>query len=305
MIGKRMPAVPSVRYTGGGSKSPMCLSKTMQHQNWQPANLAAIIARLAWLRQQPDGVVHDQRSPLHHIRIVKHAGQIHFYFRDPATGALTGPMSRIDLDRPLYLLAEYTQAGMLALLWRPAPERICIIGLAGGRLSMILHHQLLESKVDNVDVDPAVADIATRCFGIAFDARQTIAIQDGRAFLEAARDVYDIIVMDAFRDETDNLDHLATSEFYALCKARLVRGGVLCANLLTSDSLFLAKCKTLLASFRYVYAVEHKRGVVLFGSEHLKLSADEIARRSSALQHLHGFEFPFLARAAALKPARD
>jgi spermidine synthase len=277
----------------------------MQHRDWQQADLAAITARLSRLRQQPDGVVHDERTALHHIQIIKHAGQLHFYFRDPASGALAGPMSRVDLDRPLYLLAEYTQAAMLALLWRPEPEHVCIVGLAGGRLSMLLHHYLAQVVVDNVDIDPAVAEIATRFFGLAFDARQTIAIQDGRDFLAAARQRYDIIVMDAFRDDTDNLDHLATGEFYALCKARLARGGVLCANLLTSDTLFLAKSKTLLASFRYLYAVEHKRGVVLFGGDHQKLGADEIGRRSSALQRLHGFEFPFLARAAALKPARD
>jgi spermidine synthase len=275
----------------------------MQH-TWQRTNLAAITARLAWLRHQPDGLVHDERSPLHHIQIVKHIGQVHFYFRDPASGALAGPMSRIDLDRPLYLLAEYTQAAMLALLWRPEPERVCLIGLAGGRLSMVLHHHLTRVVIDNVDVDPAVAAIAARYFGLAFDARQTISIQDGRAFVAAVRDPYDIIVMDAFRDDTDNLNHLATSEFYAACKARLARGGVLCANLLTSDRLFLAKSRTLLASFRYAYAVEHKRGVVLFGSDYQRLAADAIARRSSALQRAHSFEFPFLARAAALKPAR-
>src|SRR5262245_13452483 len=178
----------------------------MQYQDWQQANLAAIIARLAWLRQQPDGVVHDERSPLHHIRIVKHVGQVHFYFRDPATGTLTGPMSRIDLNRPLHLLAEYTQAMMLALLWRPAPERGCIIGLAGGRLSMLLHHHLPQVTIDNVDVDPAVTLIAARYFGLAFDTRQTIAVADGRGFLAAARGAYDIIMMDAFRDEADNLD---------------------------------------------------------------------------------------------------
>jgi spermidine synthase len=277
----------------------------MRHDDWQRTNLAAIAERLALLRRQPDGVVHDERSPLHHIQIVKHAGQVHFYFRDPASGALVGPMSRIELERPLYLLAEYTQAAMLALLWRPEPERVCIIGLAGGRLSMVLHHHLAWVVIDNVDVDPAVAEIAARYFGLAFDARQTITIQDGRAFLAAARDPYDIIVMDAFRDETDNLDHLATTGFYAACKARLARGGVLCANLLTSDRLFLAKSKTLLASFRHTCAVEHKRGVVLFGSDHQRLTADEIARRSSALQRAHSFEFPFLARAAALKPARE
>jgi spermidine synthase len=277
----------------------------MQHRDWQQANLGAIMARLSGLRQQPDGVVYDQRSPLHHIQIIKHAGQIHFYFRDSATGTLAGPMSRVDLERPLYLLAEYTQAAMLALLWRPQPERVCILGLAGGRLSMVLHHYLPRATIDNVDVDPAVVEVASRYFGIEFDRRQTIAIQDGRAFLEAAREDYDIIVMDAFRDETDNLDHLATGEFYATCKARLARGGVLCANLLTSDPLFLAKSKTLLDSLRYVYGVEHKRGVVLFGSAHQRLSADEIGRRALGLQRLHGFEFPFLARAEALKPARD
>ena len=277
----------------------------MHQDDWQHANLAAIAARLAWLRHQPDGVVHDERSPLHHIQIIKHIGQVHFYFRDLASGALAGPMSRIDLDRPLYLLAEYTQAAMLALLWRPEPERACMIGLAGGRLSMVLHHYLARVVIDNVDVDPAVVGIAARYFGLAFDARQTITIQDGRAFLAAAHDPYDIIVMDAFRDDTDNLDHLATSGFYAACKARLARGGVLCANLLASDRLFLAKSRTLFASFRYVYAVEHKRGVVLFGSDHQRLAADEIARRSSAVQRAHSFEFPFLARAAALKPARE
>src|SRR5262245_39279419 len=277
----------------------------MRQDDWQHTNLAAIAARLAWPRHQPDGVVHDERSPLHHIQIIKHVGQVHYYFRDPASGALAGPMSRIDLDRPLCLLAEYTQAAMLALLWRPEPERVCFIGLAGGRLSMVLHHHLVRVVIDNVDVDPAVAAIAARYFGLAFDARQTICIQDGRSFLAATRDPYDIIMMDAFRDDTDNLDHLATSEFYAVCKARLARGGVLCANLLISDRLFLAKSRTMLASFRYAYAVEHKRGVVLFGSDYQRLAPDEIARRSSALQRTHSFEFPFLMRAAALKPARE
>jgi spermidine synthase len=277
----------------------------MQHHDWRQANLEATRGRLARLRQLPDGVLYEQRSALHYIRIVKHVGQVHFYFLDSATGALIGPMSRIDLERPLYLLAEYTQAMMLALLWRPEPERVCIIGLAGGRLSMVLHHYLARVSIDNVDIDPAVGEIAARFFGVAFDARQTLAIQDGREFLGVARRAYDIIVMDAFRDDTDNLDQLATTQFYALCKARLARGGVLCANLLTSDGLFLAKSKTLLASFRHVYAAEHKRGVVLYGCDHQKLNADEIARRSSALQQLHGFEFPLLSRAAALKPARD
>jgi len=276
----------------------------MRDESWRQANLAAIQQRLAWLRAQPDGALHEEVSAPHHICVVKHAGQVHFYFVDQASGALVGPMSRIDLDRPLHLLAEYTQAAMLALLWRPDPARVCLIGLAGGRLSMLFYHHFPRAAIDNVDVDPAAATIAERYFGLAFDERQTIAAQDARAYLSAHGPAYDIIVMDAFSDHGDNLDHLATIEFYQVCKARLARGGALCANLLVSDELFLQKAKTFLASFRHAFAVEHKHGMVLFGNDQRRLTGDEIARRANGLQHAHDFDFPFAERAAELRPAR-
>jgi spermidine synthase len=193
---------------------------------------------------------------------------------------------------------------MLALLWRPEPQRICIIGLAGGRLSMVFYHYFPRAAIDNVDVDAVAATIAERYFGLAFDERQTIAAQDARAYLSARGPAYDIIVMDAFSDHGDNLDHLATIEFYQVCKARLARGGALCVNLLVSDELFLQKSKTFLASFRHTFAAEQKHGMVLFGNDQRRLTGDEIARRVNALQGAHCFDFPFAERAAELRPAR-
>ena len=84
---------------------------------WQQEHLAALTQRLVSLASLPDGVIHDEQSPLHHIQLIKAAGQIQFYFIDPASGALDGPMSRIELARPLRLLAGYTQAALLTLLW--------------------------------------------------------------------------------------------------------------------------------------------------------------------------------------------
>jgi len=277
----------------------------MRDESWRQANLSAIQQRLAWLQAQPDGTIHDEISAPHRIRVVKHAGQVHFYFVDQASGSLVGPMSRISLDRPLHLLAEYTQAATLALLWRADPARVCLIGLAGGRLSMIFYHHFPRAAIDNVDIDPAAAMVAARYFGLGFDQRQTIAAQDARAYLSARGPAYDIVIMDAFSDHGDNLDHLATIEFYQVCKARLARGGVLCANLLASDALFLEKSKTFLESFRHVFVAEHKRGVVLFGNDQRRLTGDEIARRAGALQRAHSFDFPFAERSAALKPARE
>ena len=275
--------------------------------SWRQKHLATLTRRLDELKSLPDGIVHDRRSPLQHIRIIKDAGQIQFYFVDPGSGALDGPMSRIELDRPLHLLAGYAQAAMLTLLWCAEPARICLLGMAGGRLSLIFYHYFAETAIDNVDIDPAVVPIASAYFGVTFDQRQRIAIQDARAFLEtqAAAPAYDIIVMDACRDATDNLNHLATRQFYQACRQHLTPSGVLCVNLLKSDPRFFEKVKTFLASFHHALLSDHKRSLVLFGSDQQQLSHNQIATRAAALQRRHGFEFPFEARAAALRHASE
>jgi len=271
----------------------------------QPNDLTAISRRLNTLNELPDGILHDQITALHHIRIIKDAGQIQFYFVDPSSGALDGPMSRIELERPLRLLAGYTQAAMLTLLWNRAPARVCLLGMAGGRLALLFHHYFATTVIDNVDIDPAVIPIATKYFGIIFDERQRIAIQDARAFLSAeASQRYDIIVMDAFRDASDELNHLATRQFYQVCQRRLTPGGVLCVNMLKSDRLFFEKIKTFMSSFRHVVIAELKRSLVLFGNQRRQLTHQQIVANAAALQRRHAFDFAFEERAAALQSAR-
>ncbi|MEN9937754.1 MAG: hypothetical protein RLZZ387_4333 [Chloroflexota bacterium] len=271
--------------------------------DWHDTNLAAIHSRLAWLRSEPEGTLHEEDSGLHHIRVVKHGGQVHLYFVE-ADGWLAGPMSRIDIDRPLHLLALYTQAAVLSLLWRPDPRRICVLGFGGGRLSLVLHHHLPGAIVDSVDIDPAFGPIAERFFGVAYDARQRLFVADARAFLESGADEqYDVLVMDAFRDSSDNLDHLATLGFYRLCRRRMAPGGVLCVNLLRSDPRFDAKAAAIRESFRHVAALEQRRSLVLFGTDRARLD-QRLAARAADLQRGHGFDFPFVERAAELRPYR-
>jgi spermidine synthase len=273
--------------------------------SWQPNDIVPLAQRLSALKDLPDGILHDQQSPLHHIRIIKAAGQIQFYFVVPGSGALDGPMSRIEIDRPLRLLAGYTQAAMLTLLWNPAPARVCLLGMAGGRLALLFYHYFATTVIDNVDIDPVVIPIARAYFGIIFDDRQRIAIQDARAFLSAgASQLYDIIVMDAFSDATDDLNHLATRQFYQVCKRRLTPGGVLCVNILKSDRLFFEKIKTVMSSFHYALISEHKRSLVLFSNDRRQPTHDQIVANAASLQRRHAFEFPFEERAVALQSAR-
>jgi spermidine synthase len=275
---------------------------------WQQEHRAALARRLDAIERLPDGIVHDERSPLHHIRLIKVAGQLRFYFVDSASGDLEGPMSRMELARPLRLLAGYTQAAMLTLLWAAEPARVCMLGMAGGRLSLLFYHYFAATAIDNVDIDPAVAAIASTYFGITFDQRQQLTIQDARVFLSqppAETGRYDIIVMDAFRDASDNLDHLATRQFYQACKRRLTPGGVLSVNFLRSDPRFHEKIKTLLSSFAHVLASEHKHSLVLFASQQRRLTPAQIGQRAAALQRRHGVEFTFEQRGGALQPARS
>lgn len=272
--------------------------------DWQTSNLAAITGRLARLRAAPDGVLHEEDSGLHRIRVVKQGQQVHVYFVEP-DGELAGPMSRIDLARPLHLLAGYMQAALLALVWRPAPQRVCVLGFAGGRLPLVLHHHLPDAVIDSVEIDPAFGPLAARFFGLAYDERQRLFVADARAHLEAAPDAaYDIVVMDAFRDSSDNLDHLATLEFYRLCKRRIAVGGVFCANLLRSDARLEAKLAALHVSFRRLALIELRRSLVAFGSERAFISPGAATRAAAELERRHGFDFPLAAHAAALRPYR-
>jgi spermidine synthase len=45
-------------------------------QNWQTINLAAIGQRLAWLQQQPDGIIFCQDSGVHYVVVRKERSQI-------------------------------------------------------------------------------------------------------------------------------------------------------------------------------------------------------------------------------------
>jgi spermidine synthase len=273
--------------------------------DWHSANLEAIERRLAPLLSEPDGTLHEEDSGLHRIRVIKQGRQVHLYFVEP-DGELAGPMSRIDLGRPLHLLATYMQAAMLGLAWRPEPGRVCVLGFGGGRLSLVLHHHLPRAVIDSVDIDPAFGPLAARFFGVTYDERQRLFVDDARAFLErGAGGGYGLVVMDAFRDSSDNLNHLATREFYELCRRRMVPGGVLCANLLRSDPRLDAKIAALRASFRTLDAVERRRSIVALASDQPRRSPQALVRAAAELERRYGFDFPLAEHAAALGPLRS
>ena len=278
--------------------------------DWFSRNREAIKRRLAWLRDAPNGILFEKPSGLHRIVIHRNGEMLRMCFVDSAGTAdeLTwnGAMSVLRLDDPLDLSPQpYSQGFMLALLWRSRPKRIFVAGFGGGRIPLVLHHYFPEALIDSTDVDPGIADLARKYFGVEYDDRQRLFISDAREYLEASDSGvrYDLVFIDAFSGRGVGPSHLATTGFYGICRTHLASGGVVAVNLV-EDEGFGPRLAAMAASFKHTY-VHSDRTTVVFGTDGPELFADDFIRRAEAVQREHGFAFDLIGRASLVNPLRN
>lgn len=111
----------------------------------------------------------------------------------------------------------------IPLLAHPQPERVLIIGGGdGGVLREVLKHPTVR-HVDLVELDEAVIEFSQTllafCSRGAFDDdRVSIHVQDGRSFVETAKNQYDIVIMDMTDPAGPSLRLYSREFFLALAK---------------------------------------------------------------------------------------
>jgi spermidine synthase len=212
-------------------------------------------------------------------------------------------MSRIDLTDPLKLIGIYTQAMMLSILWKSSPKKVCMLGFGGGRIPMILHHYFPNVVIKSVEIDPSVAEISKKYFGIETDSRLKVVIEDACQYLiDLPKTViYDIILVDCFTGVGDHPFNVSTRTFYDLCKKHLKDGGVVATNLMESDSFFPQKVTIFFESFTNVYQFTNKDQHVFFGSNACLGSQSDYIKRAKQVQLHYAFHVPFLKRARFLR----
>ncbi|MBE9095244.1 spermidine synthase [Tychonema sp. LEGE 07203] len=279
-----------------------------QQKNWQTLNLANIQQRLAWVQQQPDGVVFCKDSGVHYVTVRKDKSQVKLSLVEKVNLHTDLLQSVLDLNNPLHLVSEYTQAMLLGLIWQNQPQRIYIAGFGGGRIPLVLHHYLPETVIECADVDPIAIEAATQCFGVQFDSRLSVTIQDGREYLEQqSSDIqYDIIMTDVFFGNGYSPHRLATKEFYQLCEKHLSSEGVVLVNLLQRDEFYAEKVKTFQSIFSQVCVSPWKDiNSVLIGSNSPILERSEIVSRAKYLQDGHEFSFSLIDRALDIRVGRE
>ena len=171
------------------------------------------------------------------------------------------PQSRVDLRNPDRGHFEYVEYARLLQVFRPQADRVAVLGLGGGSVSRLFLRLSPKIRVDSVEIDPWVAEVARRYFFVQENARHKIHIQDARQFLRKSRNRYDAIFVDAYLADYYGSYipyHLATREFFRLLRNHLKPGGLALYNIIgTVDGwqnlLVRAMFKTAASEFPAVY----------------------------------------------------
>lgn len=114
------------------------------------------------------------------------------------------------------------------LLVNPEARDVLIIGFAGGTVAT-QYLELSEARIVGVEIDPLVVELSKEYFGVRESDRLRVEVADGRTYLSMHREMFDIVVMDAFNPPTIPF-HLATKEFFQLVESRLKENGAIAVN---------------------------------------------------------------------------
>jgi len=110
------------------------------------------------------------------------------------------------------------------------------------------------AKMDVVEIDGALYDIAKSRFGFVDDPRLRLYFEDGRTFLNRADGKYDAVFMDAFKSQETVPYQLVTRETWERCYDLLSDDGVLVMNVIASPKdERKAFFNSLLATIRSVF----------------------------------------------------
>jgi spermidine synthase len=148
------------------------------------------------------------------------------------SGQRAAAQSAIPRDGNPAMLFDYNQRFM-ELVDSVKPKSLLIIG--GGAFTLPM--QVLEFfpgiKIDVVEQDAELAEIAKRFFGLKEHDNLNIIFGDGREYLKSNKKLYDLIIIDAFSGLTIP-PSLSTVEFANLLNDRLTEQGICALNIVSA-----------------------------------------------------------------------
>jgi len=188
---------------------------------------------------------------------------------------------------PDHLELAYARAFPAALTAAASPRRVLVVGLGGGTIPTFLRKRLPEARIDAVDIDPAVVEVARSHFGFREDDHLRAHVGDGRQWIENARGRYDLIVLDAF-SASEVPYSLTTSEFLRGVHRALAPDGVVVGNVWgrNANALYDDMVATYLSIFPNIWVMDIQGSgnkLVIASRASRVPDRDEIIRRAGEL----------------------
>ena len=262
--------------------------------------LAVQALSLAWLvvciavplaARSSDKILFEKRSPYATVYVTEEADGLRT-LRFERFGAR---QSVVKLGDPDHLELPYARTIPLGLAFVDQPQSALVIGLGGGTIPGFLRKHHPRMKIDVVDIDPVVVEVAKSYFGFREDELMHAYVDDGRRFVEQAQARYDLIFLDGFG--TDSVPpHLTTREFLAAVKNILTSRGVVVGNLWGRDvnrlyDSMVKTYRTVYEDIRVIDVVGSGNKILIASNAKNPLSHPEIVRRTEALSQRLRFRY--------------
>ena len=197
-----------------------------------------------------------------------------------------------DLD---HLELPYAPVMVSGLALCPEPRRVLVVGLGGGSIPSFLHKHYPKTRIDAVEIDPVVVEVAKQFFGFREDATLKAHVQDGRQFIEDRPNTYDVIFLDAFGSEEIPY-HLTTREFLMAVRRAVTPQGAVLADVWGPglNPLYDAMVRTYQEVFDELYLLEVEGSgnrILIALPRKLRLTREEFGRRAGAISKQKQFRF--------------
>ena len=173
-----------------------------------------------------------------------------------STNVLFGVQSLYRKDTQLSgMYYDYAMAALLML--KEEASKVLVLGMGTGTYATQCMKYFGEIEFTGVEIDGQITTLSREYFYLPEDI--PVVTYDGRAYLNATDEKYDVIMVDAYQDITIPFQ-MSTIEFFTLVKEHLSEDGVLVVNMnmhgMNEENISQYLADTIAAVFDEVYLVD-------------------------------------------------
>ena len=111
---------------------------------------------------------------------------------------------------------------------KPEDMNVLILGMGTGTYATQCKKYYGDMNLEGVEIDEKITELSRKYFSLPEEVKVTT--YDGRAFLNAVDEKYDVIMVDAYQDITIPFQ-MSSVEFFTLVKEHLTENGVMVVNM--------------------------------------------------------------------------